>query len=173
MAMNGNSLAVDPVTGFLQPSQNYNLTGFNGQLKQAIVNYLCEDYNITRACHAVGLKDSRVFYHHIRLDNEFKAAVDNAREQHLDDLESTMFRNAKDVKGVADRIFALKSWRKERYGERTTIEHQTKAPVDNLWNAVDVEIVETMALPSTPLAHSHSLPHDERPLDKGRGQGLV
>lgn len=132
MVLNGNSLRKDEETGFLEPSLNYSLTGFNAQTKSLVVHFLREDYNISKACESVGI-NPRNFYHHLRLDEAFRLAVDQAREHHLDELESTMFRNAKTEKGTADRIFALKSWRRERYGERTTIEHGRKDSADQLF----------------------------------------
>lgn len=138
MPYNGNSMQTDLDSGFLQPSKNYNLVGFTAEKKRAVLDYLRTSYNISQAIKISGM-DRGSFYLALRNDPAFKQAVNETREQHLDDLEQTMFNNGKTEKGTADRIFALKSWRKERYGDKTVVEHSTKKTEDQLFEQLATE----------------------------------
>lgn len=138
MPLNGNSLKRNEDTGFLEPSKNYSLTGFDSTRKQQILEYLKINWNISAACEHTGIS-RQVFYYAFKDDPEFKSAVDNVRESHLDQLEQTMFNNAKTEKGTADRIFALKSWRRERYGERVNLTKEEKTDADQLFSRLTAQ----------------------------------
>lgn len=125
MAINGNTMAVDPSTGFLTHTAHYSLTGFTAQNKLKILELLQEKFNISAACKAVGVSRTGL-YLAADADPEFKTRLDAIMEAFVDRAESTLFDRAKEPNGTADRIFLLKSRRKSVYGERISV--QTDQP---------------------------------------------
>lgn len=149
--LTGASLVRDEKTGFLTPGSNYALTGFTAEKKQKLIEYLYQDYNISRACEAVGISP-RAFYENREFDEVFKEKVKEALNGHLDSLESNMLRLGKTAQGITAGIFMLKSHRREIYGDRLNVWQEKPQLLDAITGRVqktmvlDAELVEEKQL---------------------------
>jgi hypothetical protein len=141
------NFTIDPNTGFIVHNGEHKFNGFTVNKKITLLKSLPSIWpNKTKAIHSIGI-NSTTFYNHYHNDSKFKEAFDKvwkeSEDLHLDELESTAIMNAKTVRGVADRIFMLKSWRNERYGERKRLEiNLDQSSVKNLNSKADAYDIE-------------------------------
>lgn len=159
MALNGNSMVVDPKTGFLTPSKNYSNVGFTADLKAKAIELLDVNPNVGRICKTLGI-DRRNFYYAMEVDPVFKRAYQDFIENQLDDAEGSMFHRAKTPNGTLAGIFLLKSRRSHIYGDRTTVVHQSK-PAEVAFSTV-YDVTD-----SSQIAQLEPSPTGERPLGEG------
>lgn len=134
----GSRMERDENSGFMQPNSQYALTGFTGEQKQRVVEYLEKSYNVMAAMEYAGINRA-TFYYAKKFDKEFHAAVEKAREKHLDSIESGLFDTAKKPNGITAAIFLLKNWRRERYGERNIVEYHGKPRPVSYVSSLEVE----------------------------------
>lgn len=90
--------------------------------EQAILDALELHPSKTRACRSARVSRQR-FYEWCKDDAEFADRVEAAREKGIDALEDALFRDAIDGHNTTAAIFMLKSWRRERYGDKSEITH--------------------------------------------------
>lgn len=124
MPLNGNSFEQDPVTGFLQPSVNYSVTGFTAEKKDTFLRYFENCGNIAASIDAVGL-DRRTFYNALKIDKEFEQRYNMALFGMKGCLEGTMFHNGQKPNGYMDRITWLRRHFPDEYNPKTTIQHHS------------------------------------------------
>lgn len=136
MAYNGNSMEVDPETGFLTPSKNYKDTGFTIDQKKLSLEMLKEKFNVGKVCKAIGVNRSH-FFLVLQHDPAFAKAYREIKEMHLDDIAETMYDRAKKPNGTLPGIFLLKTQRRKEYGDITVISHESKIPVDQLLSRLE------------------------------------
>lgn len=92
--------------------------------EQAILSALHAHPSKTRACRSA--KVGRVaFYAWLKDDPDFKARVEAAQEIGVDAVEDALLSDAINHDTTAA-IFALKSWRPDRYKETTQHDHRHK-----------------------------------------------
>lgn len=141
----GQTMVVDPATGFLTHDGKYATTGFGANDKLKFIAALAETYNVGKACKAARI-DHATYNRHLEIDPAFKKAVSEALESHVDDAESELFQNAKRERGTADRIFLLKNRRKAIYGERQGLGIDRPEMLDLLANRL-MKVVEAEIVP--------------------------
>lgn len=147
--MNGSSLVVDPETGFLTASEGYKLTGFDPSKKLKFIELAPQMWpHVSAICQAVGISRS-TFSNHYKLDEKFRAEVDEGREQALDEAEHAMRTNSTRPGGFMDRIALLKAYRPERWNpeHRLTVTHDVQVTkslaVEARQAIVEAQVVES------------------------------
>lgn len=91
--------------------------------EQAIIEALHKHPSKSRACRSARVRiDRSTLYVWMAEDAEFKARVDAAQAMGIDAVEDGLLESATDRDTTAA-IFALKSWRPERYRETTEHKH--------------------------------------------------
>lgn len=93
----------------------------NAKRDAILIASLESDPRIGRACEAAGIDRSTLRRWRME-DPAFSAALDTARDHGAEVFEDALAERALEGDTTA-LIFALKSWRRERYGDRTSIEH--------------------------------------------------
>jgi len=88
--------------------------------------------NVSKACKAAAIGRT-LAYEWKKEDAEFSEEWDNAYQNAVDNLEETAWRRAMRQKDPSDTllIFLLKGHRKERFAEKTQVEHMGKIEIDD------------------------------------------
>lgn len=91
----------------------------------------------SRACRTARIGRA-TFYQWVRDDSDFAAKVEVAREKGIDALEDALFKDAIDGHNTTAAIFMLKSWRRERYGDKAEVKHSGDAehPIEFVYREV-------------------------------------
>ena len=107
--------SIDPETGFLEnPAYAHD---FDAKKKKTFLSvFKLNGLGFFRTCRQLGMSCSTV-HKHYQIDSVFKKALDEAREEYGDELESTSRLNALNPRSVIERIFQLKSLFPEKYGD--------------------------------------------------------
>jgi len=140
--INGNSLAIDPETGFLVPMNGYKLEGFDATKKARFIDLVGKFWpRIGAVCDAVGVS-RQTYYNHYKIDAKFREMVDLQREEKLDSAEAAMVDNSTRPGGFMDRIALLKAYRPERWNpeHRLSVTHDvqvTRAIADKARQIID------------------------------------
>lgn len=66
------------------------------------------------------------FYGWYMTDPEFKARIDAAQEIGIDAVEDALFKGAMQKDDTTAQIFTLKTWRRDRYGDRQAVDMNVK-----------------------------------------------
>lgn len=99
-----------------------NTTKKTPEKEQAIIDALELHPSKSKACRSAKVRiDRSTLYRWMDEDLAFKARVDAAQEIGIDAVEDGMFEDATNHNTTAQ-IFALKSWRRERYGDRQAVD---------------------------------------------------
>ena len=105
---------------------------FTPAKKKKFLKLLIEEFNLTKAAHAVGMSRSAITYA-IENDPEFAAAINEIKEYYLDKAENTILQLAGDKENprhaITPAIFALKTHRKE-WREKTEAEVNVNVTVN-------------------------------------------
>ena len=151
MAMPGTELAIDPVTGYLEPTESNKFAGFTGTKKAAFIELARAGMwpNVTAICEKVGITRG-TFSNHIKLDPLFAQHVQELKDALCDNVEADMAGYAKEQRNYLDRITILRAHRPEVYDpakkvimqhERKHDERETTERLAQTRNFVDAEIV--------------------------------
>lgn len=153
------ALALDKKTGFLEANR---YDAFDALLKVKFIEIYKKCFgNVSEVCQKIGVTRPTVLYH-MKNDENFKIAVQEAREAMIDDIEKVRFKVAKRDRGTFDRDRVLERLRPEVWAAKheqssqpihitvdlRAIEHYQQKQV-----AMDAEIVP----PTTPRADNGPL----------------
>lgn len=89
--------------------------------EQAILDALRLHPSKTRACRSARV-GRQSFYDWLNADPNFKKRVEAAQEIGIDAVEDALFKGAMDKDDTTAQIFTLKSFRRERYGDRQAVD---------------------------------------------------
>lgn len=110
-----NALTVDPATGFLGSINGTNtLDTFTADKKQLFLDKYRITANISAIARELGFNPATV-YLHIRQDEKFKQALESARNEISDRLESKLVEYGAQPNHFMDRIAWLRAYRADRY----------------------------------------------------------
>lgn len=108
------------------------------------------EFRLTATCD--GMKISRrTLYKHLKCDTKFSEDFEKLREAYIDEVEQKLMEQAKEggSRNITAQIFALKSWRPERYNpEHRVVVRSSNDEVSNLFdtakdlNVIDATVVE-------------------------------
>lgn len=106
---------VDLATGFIE--SNAYPQAFDAKKKLAFLElYKQNGLKMHRTCKDVGVK-YETFAKHYRDDPVFHKAFEDAKTEYFDELEGVSRSNALNPRSVIERIFQLKSFFPEKYGD--------------------------------------------------------
>lgn len=105
-------------------------TGGTVDKKGAFIEALRDELSIYAAAKVVGVGRATV-YRWRDADPAFDAAIAASQADAIDTLEQSLFRRAKKSDTTAA-IFLLKSWRPDKYRERTAVEHSGEVRTVNV-----------------------------------------
>ena len=94
--------------------------------EKAILDALELHPSKSRACRSARI-GRNAFYEWCKDDPEFAAKIEAAREKGIDALEDALFKDAIEGHNTTAAIFMLKSWRRERYGDKSEVKHSGDA----------------------------------------------
>lgn len=107
--------------------------------EQAILNALELHPSKTRACRTARV--GRVtFYEWCKDDPDFAAKVETAREHGIDAIEDALMKDAVEGNNTTAAIFLLKSFRRERYGDRQHVDLNTSGSLSLDFAGIDVPL---------------------------------
>lgn len=106
---------------------------------QKLLDALRVHPSITRACKSARISRN-AFYEWRKDDPDFAADVENAREKGIDALEDALFRDAIEGHNITAAIFMLKSWRRERYGDRQHVDLNASGSLSLDFAGIDVPL---------------------------------
>lgn len=104
----------------------------NRKNQMKFLEYMLSDYNVTRAAAHIGVS-RRAIEMKLANDANFKTALDQVKDAHLDMAEQAMFAVASvpSREGFNDRKLALQSHRPETYAPRSDIRIDHRVTINN------------------------------------------
>ena len=93
----------------------------------------------TRACRSARI-GRQSFYDWVKDDPDFAADVQAAREKGIDAVEDALFKDAIEGHNTTAAIFMLKSWRRERYGDRQHVDLNASGSLSLDFAGIDVPL---------------------------------
>lgn len=85
---------IDPKTGFLTPDLGCQIPHFNADQKTLFLAYYAESFNLSKAARAVHTNRVVVSLH-LKEDPKFREAVENVKEEILDEVEENLYKQSK------------------------------------------------------------------------------
>lgn len=107
--------------------------------RQAVLDALRLHPSITRACKSARISRN-AFYEWRNDDPDFATEIEASREKGIDALEDSLFRDAIEGHNTTAAIFMLKSWRRERYGDRQHVDLNTTGSISLDFTGIDVPL---------------------------------
>jgi len=114
---------------------------FNDEKKAEFLKLYKLTPNVGKIARKLGINRTTAFYH-LKRDPLFKEALDEIREEHLDDVEEYMFERSHEKSGFMDRIALLRAYRGGKYqnkqGPSVVINNsnQNKDTIDKLFKTI-------------------------------------